>query len=39
MTWMLTVARDAERNLRRIASRDRDRLTSALQEMQNDPFS
>jgi mRNA-degrading endonuclease RelE of RelBE toxin-antitoxin system len=36
MTWTLTVARDAERNLRRVPSRDRRRLTSALLEMQND---
>src|SRR5229473_663033 len=39
MTWTLTVAHDAERNLRRFPSRDRRRLTSALREMHIDPFS
>jgi mRNA-degrading endonuclease RelE of RelBE toxin-antitoxin system len=38
MTWTLTVASDAEKNLRRIPSRNRARLTQALQEMQKDPF-
>jgi mRNA-degrading endonuclease RelE of RelBE toxin-antitoxin system len=39
MTWTLTVASDAEKNLRRIPSRNRARLVQALQEMQKDPFS
>jgi mRNA-degrading endonuclease RelE of RelBE toxin-antitoxin system len=39
MTWTLTVANDAEKNLRRVPRRDRQRLIRALREMQDDPFS
>ena len=39
MTWKLHVARSAEKELKRIPSKDRDRIISALQALCNNPFS
>jgi mRNA interferase RelE/StbE len=39
MSWTLRVANRAARSLQRAPAKDRQRLVSALGEMQSDPFS
>jgi mRNA-degrading endonuclease RelE of RelBE toxin-antitoxin system len=39
MNWTLIVEREAQRNLERFPKRDRQRIATALLEMERDPFS
>ncbi len=39
MNWTLLVTKPAQRDLERLSSRDRDRVVSALEALQTDPFS
>ena len=39
MTWQLRIARQARKALERFPLRDQDSITTALEEMRNDPFS
>jgi mRNA interferase RelE/StbE len=38
MAWKLRIARRAEKELRKIPSRDRAKIAAALLDMQDDPF-
>src|ERR1019366_3883841 len=38
MTWILAVARAAQKQLRRIPVRDRDKIAAAIRTMATDPF-